>query len=268
MNTSYVPLEHPYRIIEYNGTLGIQIGTLIVTKEVKGDGYAIETHSHPVVSYINNAKKNYLVNEAPVISLNTEDCEGIVWNKVEITQVNTVMREDEILSWEAFMDLCRSFRLRDIKSHSTLVILRIYNAWSKLVTWGMSIQVPEAGRNRTITLNVEIYDHVSGAYAFCLGRGDLGIATISARLEDMVDSICRQVVFYESFLRYYKNFKKIRVVFKTQEKRYKELVKILNKTDFDEFEKRMRFHQDNHYPIDDDIEMPKAAEDYPEPEED
>ena len=56
IQTSYVPLEHPYQIIEYRGTMGIQIGTLIVTRDLSEERgeYAIETHSHPVVSYVNN----------------------------------------------------------------------------------------------------------------------------------------------------------------------------------------------------------------------
>lgn len=46
IQTSYVPLEHPFQIIEYKGVLGIQIGTLIVTvdkSEETEKGYAIET---------------------------------------------------------------------------------------------------------------------------------------------------------------------------------------------------------------------------------
>jgi len=33
IQTSYVPLEKPYHIIENNGDIGIKIGTLIVTRE-------------------------------------------------------------------------------------------------------------------------------------------------------------------------------------------------------------------------------------------
>ncbi len=38
LQTSYVPLEHPYKIIEYQGIMGIQIGTLIVTMGAMGSG--------------------------------------------------------------------------------------------------------------------------------------------------------------------------------------------------------------------------------------
>lgn len=115
IQTSYVPLEHPFQIIEYNGTLGIQIGTLIVTVDKSDDvesGYAIETHSHPVVSYINNRirpeRKTHKSLSLP------RPFEGVVWNKVELHQLRTLVREDEPLSWNALMDYCRRVRISEL----------------------------------------------------------------------------------------------------------------------------------------------------------
>ena len=119
IQTSYATLDKPYHIIEYNGELGIQIGTLIVTKEKKqkgNDGYAIETHSHPVVSYVNKKMpldfKNHKSLSMP------RPFEGVVWDKVELYELNVITREDEGLTWEDFMQLCKKLRLRELENRN------------------------------------------------------------------------------------------------------------------------------------------------------
>lgn len=55
-STSYVTLQPPFQIIKYGHDIGMQIGTLIVTKQTEGNEihpFKIETHSYPVVAYEN-----------------------------------------------------------------------------------------------------------------------------------------------------------------------------------------------------------------------
>ena len=55
-STTYVPLQPPYQIIKYGKDIGMQIGTMIASRHIEGDGdeaFHIETHSYPVVTYTN-----------------------------------------------------------------------------------------------------------------------------------------------------------------------------------------------------------------------
>lgn len=91
IQTQLLRLEPPYQVIYAGGQLAIHVATLIVTKEKDGSDYAIETHSHPVVSYwakTPNISQDDLVN-------NGEYSEGIVWNQIELNQCQSVCRQDE-----------------------------------------------------------------------------------------------------------------------------------------------------------------------------
>ena len=53
IQTQLLRLDPPYQIISAGGRVGIQVATLIVTedKTTEDGDYAVDTHSHPVVSY-------------------------------------------------------------------------------------------------------------------------------------------------------------------------------------------------------------------------
>ena len=57
IQTQLLKLDPPYQIVACKGEIGIQIATLIVTEETRGENgeYGITTHSHPVVSNVNKA---------------------------------------------------------------------------------------------------------------------------------------------------------------------------------------------------------------------
>jgi len=227
IQTSYVPLEHPYRIIEYNGTLGIQIGTLIVTKDMsdRENGYAIETHSHPVVSYVN--LKHIPKERTSPLWFVYNETEGVVWDKVEVNQVKTVTREGDVLPLERFMDICRGWKLKDLKDGFSVSTLWLSDSMGKLADWGVELDMPPINTNNEMTFNVELYDEIEGAKAYCLGRGDLGLAVPSIRVKDMYRLLCRQIDFYVIyFIRRYK-LTGIRVIFETKDKRYEELSEML-----------------------------------------
>ena len=77
-------LDPPYQIIHAGGEVGLHIATLVVTKESETeDGkYAIETHSHPVVSRV--SKVHNTIGEAGKMYSEGEYSEGIVWNTISV----------------------------------------------------------------------------------------------------------------------------------------------------------------------------------------
>ncbi|MBR2229125.1 MAG: hypothetical protein IJ886_02480 [Prevotella sp.] len=102
-STTYVPLRPPFQIIKYSDDIAMQIGTLIVTIQKEGNvndlGYAIETHSHPVVAYDNKFKTepNHQLTAYHFL-------EGAVWNNVEVKDVTTICLTNSQLSWQDFRD--------------------------------------------------------------------------------------------------------------------------------------------------------------------
>ena len=149
-------MEHPYQIIEYNGMLGIQIGTLIVTKDMSVDkkgGYAIETHSHPVVSYFN---KQESLNQRKQNSMSVQrPFEGVVWDKVELYELSVLAREGERMSWRNYMSYCRKLRLGELEGTIKDAELLITNTYGQLLDWGIDMLVPGLSKDGEYILNVE-----------------------------------------------------------------------------------------------------------------
>ena len=95
VNSHYVPLQPPFPIIYSNGEVAMQTGTLIVVEGRDPSSshpygnreppYAIRTHSHPVVSYVN--KQIGIVDGADLFNDYTE---GVVWNRVELSEVTVI----------------------------------------------------------------------------------------------------------------------------------------------------------------------------------
>lgn len=204
IQTSYVPLEHPYQIIEYNGTMGIQIGTLIVTRDLseeKGE-YAIETHSHPVVSYVNNRIHPDLKHPR-TISL-PKPFEGVVWNHVELNQVSTVVREDETLSWIDFMDYCKKLMMYDLDIHYQDINYMIFESYAKLMDWGIDIDEPKMSRRGDRILKVELdYTFEHNGITYCVTNGDLGIIAGLIDEDVTVENIVIQVQKYLEFMSHF-----------------------------------------------------------------
>lgn len=102
VSTTYVPLQPPYQIIKYGKDVGMQIGTLIATSQLKGDKdqpFKVETHSYPVVTYGSKErapKDKHLFGKVFM--------EGVVWNRVELRDVSTICLSDSHLEWQEFVD--------------------------------------------------------------------------------------------------------------------------------------------------------------------
>lgn len=98
IQSHYIGMNHPYPIVRYGLEVAMQIGTLVVVEESEDEdgGYAIETHSHPVVSYINRERGKILTTRESLP-------ESVVWNKVEAKDVEYLFLEDEeMLRWKTF----------------------------------------------------------------------------------------------------------------------------------------------------------------------
>lgn len=228
IQTSYVPLEHPYRIIEYHGTMGIQIGTLIVTvdKSDRKKGYAIETHSHPVVSYVNldHIPKEHT---SPVYFF-YDEMEGVAWDNVEVKQVRTVMRIGDPLELSSLMDICREWKLEELREGFGFSTMWLSDAMGKLTDWGVDLVMPPINSNNEMVFEVVLYDYLDDAKAYCLGRGDLGLAVPSAGLEATYHFIVRQVDVYLTFFINLFKLTAIKVIFSTEDKMYAGLTERLN----------------------------------------
>ena len=115
IQTNYVALEHPYRVIYYNGVVGLQIGSLIVTTEKQDEagGSVVKIKSHPVVSYCSTeAKKN--INR---ISYPGVFSEAVVWDQVEQNNVTTLCVEGGSIGYDDFMcEIGQSLWKRGLKN--------------------------------------------------------------------------------------------------------------------------------------------------------
>lgn len=265
MNTSYVSLEHPYQIIEYQGVLGIQIGTLIVTVDKSDDygDYAIETHSHPVVSYVNN-KIHTDTKIHRSLSL-PRPYEGVVWNKVELHDVRTLVREGERLSWADFMDYCRRLRFGELEGTLKNIDAAIMDNYGVLLDWGIDIGYPKGGNARNDEFIVEV-DNIAkyDDKEYLITEGDMGIVVrYSEENELMFSMLFQQVDFFLTFMKYF-DIATGKVKFWTQNLFLQELTDKLNE--------RWAFHVENKlYDHDGEEEYEgvwMAAEDLTEPEHD
>ena len=78
INSHYIPLPEPrWLIMDPRGDIYVQVGTLTVVEDAstKKEGYAIKTHSHPVVRNFGTPS-------------------GTVWNKAELRDCDILCRED------------------------------------------------------------------------------------------------------------------------------------------------------------------------------
>lgn len=153
VSTTYVPLQPPYQIIKYSGDIAMQIGTLIVTIQKEGNvnglGYAIETHSHPVVSYENKYKTE------PNRQLSAyQFLEGAVWNNVEVKDVTTICLTNARLPWQEFID----FLWKDIDCRLCVAQPTVGAYWSLVKLCG-GVELPEA---KHYDIHLDIYNFDKG----------------------------------------------------------------------------------------------------------
>lgn len=258
-------MEHPYQIIEYQGVLGIQIGTLIVTVDKSEEselGYSIETHSHPVVSYVNNKIHTDIKNHRS-LSL-PMPFEGVVWDKVELHQLRTLVREGEMLSWTNFMDYCRRLRLGELKGTHMNIDATIMDNYGILLDWGIAIGVPKCSQGKEDQLLVEVDSKTTyDGQEYLLTEGDMGIVVRYGDKYLMMGQIFAQVDYYLSLMRFFNITDCYDVKFWTQDLFMQELADDLNAHWF-------KYRQENSSDAQDDGEYGiwLAAEDIANPDQD
>ena len=196
VSTTYVPLQPPFQIIRYSTDIAMQIGTLIVTIQnegnVRGLGYEIETHSHPVVSYENKfkTKSNHQLTAYQFL-------EGAVWNFVEVKDVTTICLSNSRLPWQEFIDFLR----RDVERRSCVALPTIGSYWSLVKLCG-GVEPP---KNQEIVIHLEMYHHKKNFGDFTPAvRSRVGDSVmINAEATDkkeMVNTINTQILKYALIL--------------------------------------------------------------------
>jgi len=147
-STTYAPLQPPYQIIYYNGNIGMQIGTLIVTVQVDEDtnDYSIETHSHPVVTYMNKEFQSMLIKDDRewAQSLHFPMMEGTVWNKVELKDISTICFSDiHIIKWANFINTI----MRIVKKSPVKYAFEYTPTYiaANLREYGIDVDLPDSG---------------------------------------------------------------------------------------------------------------------------
>lgn len=238
MQSHFVSLEHPYPIICYGKEIAMQVGTLIVVEESRDEdgAYGLETHSHPVVSYMNRKRG---VISVPSLSVYPE---ATVWNKVEANEVATVCMEDkEFMKWPEFSGFLSS-RLQenadygeelDIRYADELrerfmalgipvekvvhglydIVLRHHERLRDFedICYGSTIQMTD--REGHVNDN---YSIMGGVFSFFVTYGDE---------DDMYEDLIKEAKMYSSFAEIPKL---VKFRFRSPNKRYEGLVKRLN----------------------------------------
>lgn len=119
IQSHYVPLERPYRIIYANGNVGLQIGTLIAVSEdpSRSDrvSVGIYTNSFPVVSFINKKLDNKELSYSD-IGFGGGFSEAIVWDYLEQKNVSTLCIEGGCVRWDSLLEILTP-RLQDCKTY-------------------------------------------------------------------------------------------------------------------------------------------------------
>jgi len=227
VSTTYVPLQPPYQIIKYTGDIAMQIGTLIVTiqKEgsVNGLGYAIETHSHPVVSYENKFKSE------PNRQLsNYHFLEGAVWNNVEVKDVTTICLTNARLPWQEFID----FLWRDIYRRLCVAQPTVDAYWSLDKLCG-GVGLPEI-RKYVVNLHSDIHyqDNSNTPIVRSDYKDIFALNAIAIDEEAMMAVIHSQIDKYIWVLQSINkalNIEELTITYETNDEKLRPLVDSLNK---------------------------------------
>ena len=220
MSTTYVPLQAPYQIIKYGSDIGMQIGTLIATKEIEGDEscpFRIETHSYPVVAYEDKMKASMGKN-----LFSHHFMEGVVWNRVELHDVSTVCMVNARLPWQEFIDFLWEDHLRsEVEAPFQIHSMR------RLKELGVQIELPAPG---TYTLNLSATPHDDSKLMVSTAREDFLALDIvwSGNVDELVQSVIDGVRRYLPYLSPNSTTDRWQLAFATKDEQLNEVVERLN----------------------------------------
>lgn len=227
VNSHYVPLQEPYPIIYYGGSVAMQIGTLIIVNgpgEERGmPGRVVSsrmyTCSYPVVAYGNK----HFSEPRNEWRLNMWS-EGVVWDYVQLKDVYTFcFTKQREINFEAVAVLTTSIRMKEAVSGTYKFRLSV--VLNEIEKMGISkpallTRMEPAGPakvfvNRDLAKDIVC---VRGFGAlFCCVR-------LSENIEDMAVEIRRQVADYLMLLKP----KEFELSYEADNEECKELVNALN----------------------------------------
>ena len=220
ISTTYAPLEAPYQMISYSNTLGMQIGTLIVTTaDEDSTTYAIRTHSHPVVAYANKKDEGYRKKRFTLPTM-----EGVVWDQVELRDVTTICLADEPrMSWQKYHD----YLFNDLRMHYYSFPLSLTSI-ILLKDFGIQVEWPEAG---DYTIQLEKYTNTDDdPIVRSTQKSVFVMAVHHSDLESMENGLLLQLKGYYTYMRFGRkpSGKKIRLSFTTFDPELTPIVAKLN----------------------------------------
>ncbi len=161
-------LDPPYQIISAGGLVGIQLATLIVIddKTDRDGNYAVETHSHPVVSY--SPKLLYPPPRNSVARRISLAPEGAVWNKVEVSDIHVLGiagEQNSPISLDQYISIIptdpASTPIKRIWNEKSIV--KMFNMPAELHKFGFSflpsstLMKRDSDRNVIITLTPDVH---------------------------------------------------------------------------------------------------------------
>lgn len=133
VNTNYVALQPPYKIIKHGNKIGVQIGTQRVII-AGGNPFRTETHDYPVVAAENRIAalkdNNYHLDGS---------CDGEVWDNVETKNVSVLCDAGVCLEWQQFIKILWHDHAR--LGDSRLPINKVF-IFNKLISYNKSMMLP------------------------------------------------------------------------------------------------------------------------------
>ena len=188
MDTQILKLEAPFDYIYCNGEVGKHIGTYIVgVSHIDEDGkYTLESHSHPIVQYVNSPK-------------------GVVWNRAELTDCEVLCSEDDMrIDVQTFYLLC--IQRADQKAQEAGEGEYSFAAWDnsadeaellkeKLRQYGIGFKSKE----KVVEVGVEVGGCSDGYFAQFMELSIMYFHHIEPTLEELGKRLTEEREYWEEF---------------------------------------------------------------------
>ena len=227
VNSHYVPLQEPYPIIYYGGSVAMQIGTLIIVNgpgEERGmPGRVVTTRmytcSYPVVAYGNK----HFSEPRNEWRLNMWS-EGVVWDYVQLKDVYTFcFTKQREINFEAIDVLTTSIRMKEAVSGTYKFRLSV--VLNEIEKMGISKPALLTRLEPAAPAKVFINRNLAKDIVCVRGFGALFCCVrLSEYIEDMAVEIRRQVADYLMLLKP----KEFELSYEADNEECKELVNALN----------------------------------------
>ena len=221
VNTNYVALQPPYKVIKHGNKIGVQIGIQRIVI-AGGSPFRTETHDYPVVADEN--KQTALDN--PRFQVDAS-CDSKVWDNVELSQVSVLCKLDDHLNW---MDFIRIVWHDHSRLGDTRAKLQTNYIFSKLLKYFGSMELIAPG-HYTIHLLTEPKDGTPKVV--CSHREDVLALNVewTDNLDDMEQRMVGGILEYLTILAPNSGRKWWRMIYETDDERLRPLVDRLNQND-------------------------------------